>query len=630
MDMKSTNGRFTFFFLTLVAFGSVGAFGYSVDLRSPDGAVVVSFALKEVAGREGCMVYGVTYRRRPVLVDSPLGLAFDGAAPIEGGLEVRRESQSYHDSTYTLVYGERRRVRDHYREQVVELRETKKPFRTILITLRAYNEGAAFCYTIPEQDGMKDFVITQERTHFRFTGDHTAYAVYSAQGVYQKVPISKIKRNCERPLTVEIPGGPVVAVGEARLVDYARMRLAPAAGQPLTLVSQLGSTVKATAPLTTPWRVVLLGERPGDLLERNYLFLNLNDPCAIADTSWIKPGKVIREVSLSTAGGTACVDFAVEHNLQYVEYDAGWYGHEYSNESDARTVTLDPKRSKGPLDLHAVIEYARERGIGIIVYVNRRALERQLDQILPLYRRWGIKGVKYGFVNVGSQQWTAWLHDAVRKAAAHELMVDVHDAYRPTGYTRTYPNLMTQEGIRGNECMPAAGENLILPFTRMLCGAGDYTVCYYTNRIKTTHAHQLAASVVFYSPWQFLFWYDRPSAYRGEPEIEFFEHVPTVWDDTNVINGAIGQYITIARRSGEEWYVGSMTDHRARELSIPLTFLDRDRTYVAHIYSDGGSATKTRTRVKIERRTADAATVLTAAMPLSGGHAIRFVPVREE
>ena len=421
-----------------------------------------------------------------------------------------------------------------------------------------------------------------------------------------------------------------MSVAEARLVDYARMRLSPDKGRPYTLVSSLSSEVKADIPYTTPWRVILLGDSPGQLLERNYLILNLNEPCAIEESSWIKPGKVIREVTLTTNGGKACVDFAVEHNLQYVEFDAGWYGHEYNDQSDATTISVDPKRSKGPLDLYAVLDYAKKRGIGILLYVNRRALEHQLDDILPLYESWGVKGVKYGFVQVGSQQWTNWLHEAVRKAAKHHLMVDVHDEYRPTGYSRTYPNLMTQEGIRGNECMPTADENLILPFTRMLAGAGDYTVCYYNNRIKTTHAHQLAASVVFYSPWQFLFWYDRPSYYQGEPEIEFFEHVPTVWDATRVIHGKIGEYITIARKSGKEWYVGSMNGLSHRKLKIPLTFLENDKQYVAHIYSDAGPDDNSRTHVQINCHLVDSSVLLNADMLPSGGQAIRIVPATAE
>ncbi len=615
----------------LLNFIDAGAVQGEQVIKSPDGNIVITFGVKDVGDQRGCPVYSVAYKSRPIVVDSGLGLAIKDAPALDTGFNIISVTSSSNNNIYSPVYGERKTIRDHYNQLVVELKESNRPHRRLRLTFRAYNEGGAFCYTLPEQNFLKSFTISAEKTQFRFTGNHTAWAVYSAQGQYSKVPLSKLKSNCERPLTIEMgENGPFVSVAEARLVDYARMRLSPDKGRPHTLVSSLGSQVKADTPYTTPWRVLLLGDSPGQLLERNYLIMNLNEPCAIDETSWIKPGKVIREVTLTTKGGKACVDFAVEHNLQYVEFDAGWYGPEYSDQSDATTISVDPKRSKGPLDLHAVIDYAKNRGIGILLYVNRRALERQLDDILPLYESWGVKGVKYGFVQVGSQQWTNWLHEAVRKAAKHHLMVDVHDEYRPTGYSRTYPNLMTQEGIRGNECMPTADENLILPFTRMLAGAGDYTICYYNSRIKTTHAHQLAASVVFYSPWQFLFWYDRPSYYRGEPEIEFFDHLPTVWDDTRVIHGKIGEYITIARRSGDEWYVGSMNGLNHLKLKIPLTFLEKDKQFVAYIYSDADPGDGTRTHVQINRYIVDSSVLLNADMPPSGGQAIRVVPATAE
>ena len=220
-----------------------------------------------------------------------------------------------------------------------------------------------------------------------------------------------------------------------------------------------------------------------------------------------------------------------------------------------------------------------------------RALERQLGEILPLYRRWGIKGVKYGFVNVGSQQWTSWLHEAVRKAAENQLMVDVHDEYRPTGYSRTYPNFMTQEGIRGDEERQPNEMSLTTLFTRMLAGAGDNTICYLDKRVdeQSTHAYQLGKAVCFYSPWQFLYWYDRPEMFHDEPELEFFDHCPTVWDQTKVIEGRIGEYAIIARRSGPNWFIGFMNSGQARTFDVPLSFLDPEKTYVAHIYSDDPS-----------------------------------------
>ncbi|MHC4566289.1 MAG: glycoside hydrolase family 97 protein [Planctomycetota bacterium] len=635
--------RILVFALVTEMFGpAAGSIRAEHAVESPDGKVVITF---DVGDERGDLIYSVAFEGRPIVVDSSLGLALKDAASLETGFEISNVFRSSHDSTYSPVYGQRKTIRDNYNQLIVDLKKSRSPHRRLRLTFRAYNEGAAFRYTVPKQNTLKRFVISAEKTQFRFGDDHAAYATYSAQGQYSKVPLSKLKNNCERPLTIEINERLLAAVAEAGLVDYARMRLSPDNGRAHAVVSSLASEVEATAPLTTPWRVVMLAKTPGELLERNYLIVNLNKPCAIKDTSWIRPGKVIREVTLTTAGGMACVDFAAEHNLQYVEFDAGWYGHEYSEESDARTISVDPKRSKGPLDLHAVIEHAKQQDVGIILYVNRRALERQVDEILPLYEKWGIKGVKYGFVQVGSQKWTAWLHEAVREAAEHHLMVDVHDEYRPTGYSRTYPNLMTQEGIAGDETKPTNSLTLTILFTRMLAGAADNTICYYDRRVdeNASHAYQLAKSVCFYSPWQFLYWYDRPgrsprrtggaggghNVIGDEPELEFFDHVPTVWDDTKVIHGRIGQYAVIARRSGESWFIGCMNGNAQRTLDIPLGFLDMDRRYIAHVYSDD-PAVETRTHVRIDRRLVDSSTVLKVELPPRGGRALRIYPASSD
>jgi alpha-glucosidase len=610
-------------------------------LASPNGQLVVRLALPTEGPEAGRPTYSVLYHGQPLLADGRLGLELQDAPPLDGGLRIVDVTRASRDSTWQPVWGERSEVRDRHNEVSIDLEDGQQPPRRLQVVFRAYDEGIAFCYTIPKQPALRDLVITAENSEFRFLGNHRCYAVYSAQGVYQAVGLDEVKPNCERPLTVEIDGGPCVAVAEARLVDYARMRLRPVAGRPHTVASMLAGSVAVTTPYTTPWRVLMVADTPGQLLERNDLILNLNDPCAIADTSWIKPGKVIREVTLTTVGGKACVDFAVRHHLQYVEFDAGWYGHEYSDTADARQVNVDPKRSPGPLDLHEVIRYANERGIEIILYVNRRALERQLDEILPLYRQWGVRGVKYGFVQVGSQRWTSWLHEAVRKAAEHRLMVDIHDEYRPTGYSRTYPNLMTQEGIAGDETSPANQLTLTILFTRMLAGAADNTICYYDQRVdrNASHAYQLAKAVCLFSPWQFLYWYDRPPPApldkggagnaRGvigdEPEIEFFDQVPTVWDDTRVLHGQIGQYAVIARRRGPEWYVGGMNSGQPRTLDVPLNFLEPGRRYLAHVYSDD-PAVPTRTHVKIERLPVDASSVLKFEMSAQGGQAVRLTP----
>lgn len=606
-----------------------------LEVSSPNGKLVLIFEIKDSGNSKGCPTYRLAYQGRTVLADSRIGLDLEGQSFSEN-MVLLKSLPSHGDCTWKPVCGERESIRDHYNELRVELRQNNSPNLLLQVTFRVYDEGMAFCYTLPAQDGLKDFAIVRERTSFHFADDHTTWAVYAAQGNYDgsEVPLSKVRPGAERPLTVRIANDLYAAISEARLVDYARMKLGPGRGEPYTMEASLdvepgkSVAVMGTTPFTSPWRVVMVAESPGKLLEQNYLILNLNDPCALSDTSWIKPGKVIREVTLTTAGGKACVDFCLSHGLQYVEYDAGWYGHEYDPNADARSVNLDPKRNPDPtsLDLHEVIRYANQKGIGVILYVNHLALEKQLDEILPLYHKWGVRGVKFGFVNVGSQRWTRWLHDAIRKAAACQLMVDIHDEFRSTGFERTYPNLMTVEGILGNEGFPTPVHNATLPFTRFLTGPGDYTFCWTISRLQVTHAHQLALSTIYFSPWQFLFWYDRPSAIREEKALEYWAHLPTVWDETRVLRGEIGREVSVARRKGDEWYVGTIRAVGHGTLEIPLSFLKPDQNYEATVYSDANPQDPTSKEVEVETFPVNSQTILKADMPNNGGQAVRIVP----
>jgi alpha-glucosidase len=608
----------------------------ALELKSPDGRVELCFDLKTLGEEQECPVYRVNFQGRPVLAESRLGLELNGGA-LAAGFKITGRETSMGDSTWKPVLGERESIRDHFNQLVVDLREVNPPERRLRLTFRAYNEGVAFCYTLPGQPGLADFVINRERTQFAFAADHAAWAVYSAQGNYdaddprQKgklpacgpVPLSAVQAGAERPLTVRVDDRLYAAVTEARLVDYARMKLRPVAGADHALEALLDGEVTGKTPFTSPWRVVMVATSPGKLLEQNYLISNLNDPCAIADTSWIKPGKVIREVTLSTVGGKACVDFALRQGLQFIEYDAGWYGHEYDAKSDARDVHLDPLRNPDPtaLNLREVIDYANSKGIGVILYVNHLAMEKQLDEILPIYRKWGVKGVKYGFVNVGGQHWTAWLHEAIRKAAAHRLMVDIHDEFRDTGYQRTFPNLMTVEGVGGNEEFPTPAHNAALPFTRYLTGAADYTYCWKSPRLQVSQAHQLAISTIYFSPWQFLFWYDKPAEVTDEPALDYWRHLPTTWDETRVLAGEIGRRAVVARRKGEEWYVGAIAPVDGK-FQIPLEFLPAGKKFTARIYSDNQNGKQ----VLLEERAVDSLSVLDADIPTNGGIAIRLIP----
>ena len=315
----------------------------------------------------------------------------------------------------------------------------------------------------------------------------------------------------------------------------------------------------------------------------------------------------------------------------------GWYGREDHDTSDASKVTLDPLRSKGPLDLEAVIKYGKTKNVGIILYVNRRALERQLDSLLPVYHRWGVKGLKFGFVQVGSQQWTSWLHEAIRKCAQYQMIVDVHDEYRPTGYSRTYPNLLTQEGIRGDEESPYTEQTITTLFTRMIAGAADNTICYFTPRVDKmgSHTAQMAKAICIYSPLQFLYWYDHPAmgattemadgVIQEVPELAWFNALPTTWDETKVLEGDMRDYATIARKKGSQWFIGSLNGTKPRAFRLPLQFLDKKKKYLATIYTHDEQL-RTATHVKITTMEVNMKTILHLSVGNRDGIAIHITP----
>ena len=576
--------------------GSISLYSQTISVTSPDTCLNLTFCVDSTSDERGCLFYALSYKNKTVVRKSRLGLVTVDLPYWTDGFSVAGHTRDSADETWKPVYGERRTVRNRYNECTIDLQRDNDKSPTFQLIVRVYNEGAAFCYRFPEDLSTSVIHIQDEKTEFVFDEGAIAYVTPFAQELYHAQPLHDWsygstlplpfwaaptpQYESERPLTMLLPNGLYAALGEARLVDYARMKFVLSKEKTNTVAAKLFGPVTESSPFETPWRVIMVAEKPGDLLEHNDIFLNLNPPCAIGNTDWIKPGKVMREVTLSTAGARECIDFCARHNIQYIEFDAGWYGYEYSKASDASRVDVDPRRNpKKDLDLQNVIAYARKKNVGVFLYVNHRALEKQIDDILPIYQQWGVAGLKFGFVHVGSHRWTSWVHEAVRKAARYNLMVDIHDEYRPTGFSRTYPNLLTQEGVYGNECMPDANHNTILPFTRFLAGAADYTICYYhqagiknVKGIKTTSAHQMALSVLYYSPLQFVFWYDKPSDYQGEPEMEFFENLPTVWDTTKVILGDIGKYAAIARKSNDRWFLGCITNNEGRTLDIPLDF----------------------------------------------------------
>lgn len=623
--------RFLPFLLLLL--GTVSVFGQGPDsLRvfSPDGKLSFRFFLQSDGPDRGCPFYEICFNDQPVVLPSRLGLtnnpALVGWTDWQRNLRVERVLRRSEASVWQPVWGERAQIPDRFNELSVVLRpDTARELGTMHVVVRAYDEGIAFRYFFPESQKTQRLELGGERTAFRLPEGTVAFYSKGAQEAYERRPVENWAESAELPLTLHLRGGAWLCLAVAEQTNAPRMRLKT--GEKNLLTCEWFDRLTETSPIGLPWRVVLVGERPGDLLEHNYLIQNLNPPNQFADVSWIQPGKAMREMTLSTAGAKRLVDFAVEQHIDYVHFDAGWYGPEYAVASDATTVGVDPRRyPKGDLDLPEAIRYARERGRKVLLYVNHRALERQLDSLLPRYARWGVSGIKFGFVHVGSHRWTVWLHEAVKKAAQHRLVVDVHDEYRPSGFSRTYPNLLTQEGIRGNEAFPDATHNTVLPFTRLVAGAADYTVCFYADsalrsRARTTNGHQLALPVVFFSPLQFLFWYGKPEHFSNRADVEFWKDLPTVWDATRVLAGAPGEAAVVARRKGASWWVGAITNTEARTLTLDCSFLETGRPYTAFLYEDDGAG-----HIRRTTRPVTAATRWPFALLPSGGAALRIEP----
>lgn len=622
-----------FLLLSLPAIGQNVVKGTEATIQSPDKKLTVRFYQKAFGTGKRKMYYQVSYNSKPVINESELGLQLDNnlseramALQVDKrenwfeNLAVTKLTKTSNDTTWKPVTGEHALIRDHYNLLKVETVKDDNPIYLVNIEIRAYNEGAAIRYSFSENSKGTYYRIMSENTEFSLPEGTKAWHASWAQAPYKLLPLKDWPDESERPLTLELQNGLYACLAEAQMVDYARTKFKLSASKPNTLVTSMYTPADMISPFATPWRVIMVAEKAGDLIENNHIILSLNEACKIADTSWIKPGKIMRVSKLNTLDAMNNIDFAVQHNLQYILFDCCWYGHHFSFETDATKVGIDN------FDLPKILLYAKEKDVGVWLYVNQQALLAQSDSLFKVYNSWGVKGVKFGFVQAGSHRWTTWLEKTIQQAADAKIMVNIHDDWRPTGEQRTWPNLMTSEGIRGNEEMPDATHNTVLPFTRYIAGAADYTICYYNNRIKTTHAHQLAMAAVYYSPIQTLYWYDEPKFSSNEPELEFWDKIPVSWDETRVLQGEPGKFITTARRKGNEWFIGTLNNNESKDLKVPLSFLQTGKKYIATIYYDDKTA-PTKTKVGIKRIKVNSTSVLDAKLQVSGGQAVWIKPL---
>jgi alpha-glucosidase len=584
---------------------------------------------------DGALRWSARRNGRTVIDTSALGLRLGDGTVLGTDVRVVRERYGTHRTTWTPVYGRNATVTDHYQEQRWDLVDRASGIR-FGVQVRAYKTGVALRYLLLDQGTA---TVADELTTFVFPDGTTVYSARD-ENAYEPVapgsiPVTGTSTTdngplTDLPLTATLTGGLIACVCESARVDYPRLMLGSLAGEPNTLSAFLmehtargtgpvETTSTVTTPFATPWRAVVIGATHAELVDNAELVLNLAPPNALPDTSWIKPGKVFR-CELSTAAGLAGVDFAVARGLEYIEYDAGWYGPEFT--------TPDATKPIAAIDLPSVVSYATSKGIGVFLYVNRLALT-DADSLFGLYRSWGVRGIKLGFINDGTQTMTNQIIDWAKTAAKYELLIDMHDDVRPFGYERTYPNWISLEGVRGNEQFPTATHNVTLPFARNIGGPMDYTICYGQSRDKTTNAHQMAMAAVYYQPLNFLFWYDKPSKYDNPanwPGLPWFNAVPVTWDESRTLAGQIGEYIAVARRSGPTWYLGAMTDESSRTLSLPLSFLGHG-TYTATVYADGTPGSSPfRTPVVVGTRTVTAADTLDVAMAPAGGQAVVLTP----
>lgn len=607
--------------------------GTKLEVQSPDKNLDISFYQKQLTDSTKAMYYTVSFKGKPVILESELDIQLDNHLSEQAmalkvdkhvkwceNLKVISTQISSKDTSWKPVYGERNIIRDNYNAITIHLAKEDNPIYKMDVEIRAYNEGASVRYFFPENEKGTYYRVMAENTEFALPANTKAWFTGWAQGEYSLLPLSHWPQESERPLTLQLDNGLFACLAEAQLVDYARTKFTLHSGKPNTILTSMYTPADLISPVPTPWRVIMVAESAGQLAMNNDLLLNLNTASKIKDESWIRPGKIMRVMTQTTKDAFENIEFAAKHNLQYILFDWKWYGPAFSFESDATKVAIPD------FDLPGIIEYGKKKGIGVWLYVNLQGLYSQSDSLFSVYKKWGIKGVKFGFVQIGSHRWTTWIEEMFKKAAENQIMVNVHDDWRPTGEQRTWPNLMTAEGIRGNEEMPDATHNTVLPFTRYMAGAADYTLCYYDKRIKTTHAHQLAMAAVYYSPIQTLFWYDKPSFSNNEPELEFWDKIPTSWDDTKYLQGKPGESVTVARRSGGDWFIGTLNNDSAKAIDISFDFLPTGRKYTATIYSDDDKV-QTATKVAVKKMTVTSASKLNVPLKAAGGQAVWLTPV---
>jgi alpha-glucosidase len=637
----------------------------SVTLKSPDNQISITF---NVAGSDagnsapGQLVYSVSFHNKPLIEASKLNLTLQGQRPLGANVRISATTPSSADQTYQLITGKASTVRDHYNALRIDLDEEGGLQRKLAIEARAYDDGIAFRYVVPIQRTLRDFRLAKESTGFRISADATTYALelpnfhsmYESE--YIKLPISAFSNQggvaskflIGLPLLMEVPGVAWMAITEANLRNYSSMYLVNEAGgwSSHGFTSELAPSgenpelaVEGSLPHHSAWRVLLVGDKPGALVESNVI-TSLNPESEIKDASWIHGGRASWDWwngSINQDGKSAYttdtmkyyVDFAAKQGLEYMLVDAGWYAKN------------DITKMNGKVDVPALVQYAKAKGVKVWIWIPYTLADAQMGEAFPLYAQWGVAGLKIDFIERDDQEGINFYYRAAKLAADNHLLLDFHGATKPTGLERTYPNVFGYEAVLGMEQSKGGrrdnpDNHVMLPFTRMLAGRMDYTPGGFDNVTKEafvprnlhpmvmgTRCHQLAMYAIYESPFKMVS--DTPKAYEDQPSFQFIKDIPGKWDETKVLNGEPGEFVTLVRRNGKQWFLGSMTNWSPREIDVPLTFLG-EGAYTAEIYEDADDADQNPKNARILKKSVTAKTVLHVKLASGGGYAVRFVP----
>lgn len=638
-------------------------------LSSPGAINEIQFSLSA----QGVPTYQVSHGAIQVLNPSELGFVFKDNDSLYRNFEIVAVERRSFDKEWDQVWGEKKTIRNNYNELAVQLQEKGAKKRKLNLEFRAYDDGVAFRYIFPEQ-GVKDSIfIMDELTEFELAEDGKAWWIpaYDEQRyeyLFNASPVSTLD-TVHTPLTIESKSGLSLSFHEANLINFASTTLAHT--QRTTLKTDLvpwsdGVKVRITDSFTTPWRTLQIAKEPTELIT-SYLILNLNEPNKFEDTSWIKPFKYIgiwwgmhigkytfwegENQGATTKNAKKYIDFAAKEGIDHLlieGWNKGWTPDWYKNAMHQFNFT----QQADDFDLEAVTDYAAKNNVRIIGYhetgSNIDNYLKQIDSAFALYNKVGIHDVKIGHVGslLKMKEWhhgqfgVEYFRYVLEKAAEYKLTVLYHEPIKDTGERRTYPNMMAREGARGQEYNAWSDGNppsytTILPFTRLLSGPMDFTAGildveisqgYPGRRVHSTAAKQLALLVTVYSPIQM--YADLPENYQGQPAFQFLKDVPTDWEDTKVLNGAIGEYITTVRKdiNSEDWYLGSITNEQSREFDISLSFLDPQARYEAQIYADAPETDLNNNpeAISITTKEVTAKDNLRLHLGAGGGAAVRF------